>query len=297
MTGVPMVGVVGLGRMGMGLAQSLVRAGDQVHGLDADPQTVARATDLGIVITANVAEIAKCPTILLALPDGPDVIAVARALFQHAAEGTLIIDCSTVDPAVTDQLSQEAAERRVQFRDSAMAGGPADAAAGTLLFMVGCPESEFSGLERILRPIGRDVIRCGDTGAGVTLKVINNLLALSIFVADVEALLLARSANLDIETALDVLNSTGAANAAMTSLVSDQLLKREFQGAFRTSLALKDVRIAVDMAERLGVPLTTLAPTVEVFSKAVDEGYGELAAGAAGLVLEDFAGVTLADNV
>lgn len=288
------VAVVGLGRMGFGLAVSLRRAGRSVVGFDLDPGVADAAAGAGIEFVAEIDRVAACATILLALPDGPDVRMAVDQIVSRAAEGTLVIDCSTVDPAGTIALAVEAAGHGIRLRDAGMAGGPRDAEQGTLLFMVGCPEDEWDEIRALLDPIGRDVVRCGDTGAGVTLKVVNNLLALTVFLADVEALSIAKSAGLDLDVAMTVLGSTGAANAALNGLVGGQLLQREFAGAFRTALAHKDVRIAVDLAERLGVPLDTLGPTLRTFSTALDQGLGDYAAGAAGLVVERAAGIELA---
>src|SRR5690606_973486 len=111
----------------------------------------------------------------------------------------------------------------------------------------------------------RGVVRCGETGTGVTLKVVNNLLALTIFLADAEALSIAASAGLDQDITMEVLGQTGAANAALTGLVGKQLLPRQFDGAFRTALAHKDARIALELAERLGITTSTLDPTRRVY--------------------------------
>jgi len=283
------VGVVGMGLMGRGLALSLIRAGKSVSGFDANAIASESAEGAGIPQVPQLHEIARLPTIVLALPDSPDVQEVVRELLDNTKSGTLIIDCSTIDPAVTTALSAEAAASGVRFRDAGMGGGPADAAGGTLLFMVGCPQNEWREIEDFLVPISRDVVRCGDTGSGVTLKVINNLLALSVFLADVEVLLLTGKAGLELEATLKVLKSTGAANAAFDGLVARQYLPRQFDGGFRTSLARKDVAIALEVAARLGIQVPNLAPTLEIFSEAVEDGLGEMAAGAAGLVLERLA--------
>lgn len=284
------VGVVGMGLMGRGLALSLIRAGKSVSGFDAYGEASETAASAGIPQASRLDEIARLSTIVLALPDSPDVEEVVRELLATTESGTLIIDCSTIDPAVTTALAAEAAATGVRFRDAGMGGGPNNAAEGTLLFMVGCPQEEWREIEDFLAPISRAVVRCGDTGSGVTLKVINNLLALSVFLADVEVLLLAGKAGLELEPTLEVLKSTGAANAAFDGLVARQYLPRQFDGAFRTSLARKDVAIALQVAARLGIQVPNLAPTLDIFSQAVDDGLGGMAAGAAGLVLDRLAG-------
>lgn len=287
------VGVVGLGRMGSGLAISLMRSGRRVKGFDLHPESRELAASNGIELVDDVEALATESIIVLALPDGPDVSAVVERLLPCAREGTLVIDCSTIDPQFTIRLANEAANHGVRLRDAGMAGGPADAASGNLLFMVGCPVEDWEEIDAVLRPIGRDVVRCGETGTGVTLKVVNNLLALTVFLADVEALSIAAASGLDQEITLSVLKQTGASNAALGGLVERQLLAREFGGAFRTALAHKDARIALELASRSGIDCSTLGPTLTAFGDAVDSGLGDLAAGAAGLVVERRSGVTL----
>ena len=297
MTGTEKVGVVGLGRMGLGLAMSLRRTGREVVGFDLSDEARNTAADADISPVASLEKLAGSKVIVLALPDGPHVTEVVEQLLPHLASGTLIIDCSTIDPEFTIALATRAAESGVRLRDAGMAGGPADAASGNLLFMVGCPEEDWTEIQSVLGPIGRGVVRCGETGTGVTLKVVNNLLALTVFLADVEALSIAAAAGLDQDITMEVLGQTGAANAALNGLVDRQLLARSFDGAFRTSLAHKDARIALALAERLGIDPAILSPTLVTFGEAVEAGLGEMAAGAAGLIVERRAGIQLGPDV
>ena len=117
-----------MGLMGRGLAISLIRAGNNVSGFDAYPEAAESAAKADIPQVSQLHEIANLSTIVLALPDSPDVKQVVRELLNNTQPGTLIIDCSTIDPIVTTTLSEEAAAIGVRFRDAGMGGGPADAA-------------------------------------------------------------------------------------------------------------------------------------------------------------------------
>lgn len=288
------IGIIGLGQMGLGLAISQRRAGRDVIGHDVSSAARDAANREGIATVDDVDGLAGSAVTLLSLPDGPDVTAAVEQLLPGLPPGSLIIDCSTIDPDVTTGLAARAAETGVRLRDAGMAGGgPHQAATGNLMFLVGCPQEDWDEIRAILEPIGRSVVRCGDTGTGVTLKVINNLLALTVFLADTEILTIAAAAHLDQTITLDVLGQTAAGNAALTGLVGGQLLPRKFEGAFRTALAHKDARIALALAERLGINAATLAPTLSTYGEAVDAGLGDKAAGAAGLIVERRAGVKL----
>jgi len=280
--------------MGLGLAKSFIRVGHQVLGLDVNEDSISEASEAGVRPVRLASGLSGCDVIVTALPDSPDVKSALSQL--PGGKDRLVIDCSTVDPRQTLVIADHLAPKAIRLRDAAMAGGPTDAEAGSLLFLVGCPEPEFDEIRSILEPVSRGVVRCGDTGAGVTMKVVNNLLALSIFLADVEALLIAKAAGLDPRAASAILSTTGASNAPLEGLVNGQLIERRFSGAFRTSLALKDATIAAEMASRLGIPLTALASTAEILRQAVQEGFGDMAAGAAGLVLERIAGVDLSET-
>lgn len=288
------VGVVGLGRMGLGLASSLVRSGQETWGFDVIAEQRESARRAGIRVPEEIAQLGReCATVLFALPDGGDVEAAVMALLATSVPGSLLIDCSTIDPLTTRRVAELADSKGCRFADAAMGGDTRQASDGALLFMVGARESDWPDVADVLTPLAREIVYCGNIGAGVTTKLVNNALALTIFLADVEALALARAADLDVATTLSVVDQTAAHNAALTGLVKNHLLTREFDGGFRADLAHKDVRLACTLAARLGLELQTIPRTLDTLAQVLGDGLGDRNAAALGLVVEQNTGVSL----
>jgi enoyl-CoA hydratase len=289
------IGVIGFGVMGSGLATSLARSGRSVIAYDLQNSRAGEAAAIGASFAATLEDLtSSCHEILLVLPDGPDVVAVASAILTDSASGKVIIDCSTVDPDVSRSIATTAAECGAEFADAGMGGGASNAAEGSLLFMVGCEEGTWDRVLAVLSPIGRGVIHCGGPGAGVTMKAITNLLWLSNYHADVEALVFASAAGISPDIAAAVLAQTGAANRAL-GMASDQLLTDDFRSGFPVSLAHKDVRLAIATARRLGLDLISLEPTLALFDEATNSGLSSEGVASAGTVVERRHGVDLSN--
>jgi len=137
-------------------------------------------------------------------------------------------------------------------------------------------------------------VHCGGPGCGAAMKVVNNLLSQAIQAADAEALVLGAKAGLDIHTMLKVLTSTAADNAILRTRVPEQVLSGNYNAGFTARLALKDQRLAHDMATRLGVPLFTLSQTRQLLTLALAQGKGDLSVLAVTAALEEVTGVQLA---
>lgn len=289
------VGIIGFGTMGSRLASSLQRTGKMVLGYDSHDGQRKLADKLGVDFAVGIQDLAvRCDAILLVLPDAPDVVTVADELFPHAAPGTLVIDCSTIDPDVSREVARSAAAAQLEFADAGMGGGASNAADGSLLFMVGCRPSAWSRVKELLQPIGRDVVRCGEPGTGVTMKAITNLLWLANYTADVEAVAFAKTAGISPRVAAEVLMATGATNRAL-KMVADQLIADEYNPGFPVSLAYKDVNLAVAAAERIGLDLTALTPALTAYEAAMKAGLADEGVAAGGLAIEKRLGVDLSE--
>jgi 3-hydroxyisobutyrate dehydrogenase len=273
--------------MGLGLAASLVRSGRPVIGYDVMADRRGAAQTEGIDVADDMKGLARCKTFLFALPDGPDVRAAVGELLETGVQDALLIDCSTVDPETTSDLARLATESGSAFADAGMGGDPAQAAAGQLLFMVGSDAASWPRVLETLKPISRGVVRCGDVGAGVATKIINNALALTIFIADTEAVALAKAAGLEIDVVLGVLEQTAAGNVALDALLRRRLLARDLTGGFRSELALKDLNLAHELASRCNMRLESMFASRECFAEAIAMGHGHENVAAAGLVIED----------
>ncbi|HEV3382102.1 MAG TPA: NAD(P)-dependent oxidoreductase [Trebonia sp.] len=278
------LGLIGLGKMGEAMAERLLDSGSGliVHNRSAGPMD--RLGKRGATPAATPAEVAqRASVILTVLPKGEDVQSVFygdEGLLENATAGTLLMDCSTVEPALSRSLASAANERNLRFADVGVGGLPPDARAGRLNFMYGATPEDASAVEATLRPLAATCWHCGPPGSGMTTKLINNLLATVIHVADLEAVLLAERAGLDVSVFLQVLQTTLAQNRQLRDRVPAELTDQEHIPGFKIDLAYKDAVAGQALAEDLGVPLVLLSSGSVVLREARDRGFGDLSVSA-----------------
>lgn len=171
------IAFVGLGNMGLPMAKCLLAAGHELSVFDvaAAPLTEMRA--LGATTAASPAAAATlADAVVTMLPSSPHVREVYEgSIMSSARAGTLLIDCSTIDPGVSRALSSTAASRRLRMIDAPVSGGVGGAQAGTLTFMVGGAADDFEAARPLLAAMGKSIVHCGAAGSGQVAKLCNNL--------------------------------------------------------------------------------------------------------------------------
>jgi 4-hydroxybutyrate dehydrogenase/sulfolactaldehyde 3-reductase len=291
------IGLIGLGSMGRGMGGNLLKHGFPLTVFDANPDAAESLPGAMVALSPRlVAE--RSDIIITVLPDSPDVEATALGpdgIAAGARPGTLLVDCSTIAPAASLAIGEALAARGVRMIDAAMGRSSPEAQAGTLLFMVGASPEDFATIEPLLRAMGSDVFHVGPPGHGITLKLIHNLLSLTMLAASAEAMVLAGKAGLDLRRTLEVLQASTTGHGHLRGAIPNQVLTGDYTPGFRIVLGQKDMRLGRDLAARLGVPLQTLAIAGEVYTAAVGKGRGDWASGAIATVLEEIVGLRLAD--
>jgi 3-hydroxyisobutyrate dehydrogenase-like beta-hydroxyacid dehydrogenase len=291
------IGLIGLGLMGRGIGKNLLLKGYPLTVHDIDSGAVELLRKSGALVASSPSGVAKNSDIIITvLPDSPDVEAVvlgAEGVLAGARPDAILIECSTIDPHVTKRVGEAVRKAGCRMVDAAMGRFPKHAEEGKLLFMVGADPKDFETVRPILEAVGTDIFYCGGPGAGITMKMVNNLLNISLLAADLEAMVLGVKAGLDPAVILRVLTSTMANNPHLKATVQDEVLVGNFEPGFKAALALKDLGLAQNMAARLGVPLFSLAPARQLYSIALAEGKGNRSMGIIGPVLERLAGVSL----
>jgi len=293
------VGLIGLGSMGRGIGKNLIRGGFTLTVCDANLAAVEPLQMLGaegVDTPRAVAE--RSDVVVTVLPNGPDVEVVvlgAGGIVEGARPGTIVMDCSTIDPAVSASVRTALAGRGIRMVDAAMGRSSREADDGTLLFMVGAEPDDFAAVKPLLDAVGGDVFHVGPPGHGITLKLVHNLLSLTMLAASAEAMVLAGKAGLDIHRTLEVLQASTTGHGHLRATIPNQVLTGDYTPGFRTVLGQKDLRLGHNLAASLGVPLQTLAISGELFTAAVGRGRGEWASGAIVTVLEEIVGLRLAD--
>lgn len=265
------IGIVGLGRMGNGMAQSLLREGFTVFGTDIGETQRQTAKDIGVnVVTDIKALCAESSVIILSLPMAKHVQAVIKGkdgIIDHAQPKTLIIDTSTSEPEVTRALSIELDELSHQLLDCPVSGGPAGAEAGTMVMVVGGERSALERAQLYLDALSSKVVYMGKSGNGHAAKLINNLLCAAHLVTTAEAIALGTKAGLDPQDLIAGLNAGSGRSAISEVNFPRWILNQSFDSGFTMELMRKDVRLAKNMIGEMGLELPLAQQVAEIWSQ------------------------------
>jgi 3-hydroxyisobutyrate dehydrogenase len=252
------IGFVGLGIMGGGMASNLVRAGFEVCVWNRTASRAEPVVALGAAQAESPADVARQSDIVITcVSDTPDVEAVILGddgIIHGARHGMLVIDMSTISPQATRALSAKLHEAGVAMLDAPVSGGSEGAAKGTLSIMVGGAAADVERAMPAFQAMGKTITHVGDTGAGQTVKLVNQVLVVGNCLAMCEALLLAQAGGVDLQKTLDAV-APGAAGSWMLSNRGPQIIRRDWRPGFMIDLQQKDVRLVLDAADELGVPL------------------------------------------
>jgi 3-hydroxyisobutyrate dehydrogenase len=259
------VGFVGLGRMGTPMVRRLVDAGITVRGYDTVPRP--ELTEV-VTLVDEVPAVADAIVILM-LPDSNAVEAVVRGagLLDALASGTVLIDMGSSEPLRTRALAEEAAERGVTLVDAPVSGGVAGATAGTMSIMLGGPDELAGSLGPLLGVLGRPR-HVGPVGAGHALKALNNLMSATHLLASSEALLVGQRFGLDPAVMLEAVNGSSGRSVSTEVKWPNFVLPGTFDSGFAISLMLKDIRIALGLAQATGAASALATRTVELWAEA-----------------------------
>jgi 3-hydroxyisobutyrate dehydrogenase len=252
------VGFVGLGIMGQGMARNLIKAGYTVHVWNRTASKMATLVAEGAKASSSPADVAaQCDTIVICVSDTPDVEAVVlgeNGIIHGAKSGALVIDCSTISPQATRDIAAKLNEKGIHLVDAPVSGGSEGAARGTLTIMVGGTEADFQRALPVLQGMGKTITHIGEVGAGQVVKAVNQVLVVGNCLAMCEALLLAQAGGVDLQKTIDAI-SQGAAGSWMFTNRAPQIIRRDWRPGFTVALQQKDLRLVLDAADELGVPL------------------------------------------
>ncbi|MEZ2410709.1 NAD(P)-dependent oxidoreductase [Bosea sp. RCC_152_1] len=256
------IAFIGLGAMGGPMATNIVRKGIPLTVYDIAEANLERVAAAGGHRTASVAEAAKGAHIVITMLPATqhvlDVVAGKDGVLENITPGGVVMDMSTISPTGTDAVAAACSARGIRFLDAPVGRLASHAAAGKSLFMVGCDdEALFAEVKPLLDAMGDTIIRCGGTGTGIRIKIVNNFQVMSIAQITAEALVLAAKLGLDIETVKAINAGTTATNGQMQVNFATKSLVGDTQPGFTIDLAHKDVSLAMEAAHanRLGLPV------------------------------------------
>src|ERR1700760_935314 len=252
------LGFVGVGRMGGPMSERLLAAGYSLTVLDPVAANVEALVKKGAKKASSAAEVASAADIVLISLPTPDIVRNVALGENGVARGNRVrtlIDLSTTGPGVSNIVAKELTQRNISWVDSPVSGGVKGAAAGTLAVMVSCPKPAFEEIEPILKVFGKIFFTGEKPGLAQTAKLANNLMAAAALVITSEAVAMGTKAGLDPKVLIDIINASSGRNSASQDKFPRAVLPGTFDFGFATGLSYKDVRLCIDEAEAMGVPM------------------------------------------
>ena len=273
------IGFIGLGIMGESMCANIVKKhNDTVYCSDLNKEQVKKLAALGAVACENNTEVAeKADMIISMVPTSKNVSDLYHELLPYITEGMICIDMSTIDPSVSVEVSKEVKAKGAQFADAPVVKSKAAAIDGTLGVLVGCEETLYPIIEPILRYMGTTVIRMGENGKGLVMKICQNTLVGEIQNGVNETLLMALHYGISVDNFAAAV-AAGGANCAYMAAQKDKLKNEDYSVAFSFENMNKDIHICERMAADAGMDMPGMQNVKRVFEKGM----------AAGLAKEDF---------
>jgi len=280
------IGFVGLGHMGGPMAANLLKAGHAVTAFDLVPAALDAAKAAGATLAASPRAAAEgAEVVITMLPAAQHVKAVYLnddGVLAGVAKGIPLVDSSTIDPATARSIGEAAGKQGNPFADAPVSGGVVGAQAGTLTFMVGADEALFETLRPVLSGMGKNMVRCGETGTGQIAKICNNLLLGISMIGVAEAMKLGETLGIDPTKLASIVNtSTGRCWSSDTcnpypGIVETAPASRGYSGGFGADLMLKDLGLAVDAARGAKQPVFMGALAQQLYQSMSQQGLGGL---------------------
>ena len=275
------VGFIGLGGIGKPMAIGVARAGFELTVNDLREQPLKDLEQRGARIAPTAREVASASDIVLAsLPSNEaseEVALGAAGVLAGASNGDIYVELSTISPGVVRRISQEAAKAGVEVLDAPVSGGLAQRREGRLSVMVGGDAATLARARPVLEAIGERIFHVGGTGAGATVKLINNLLNAIGAVATMEALALGVKAGLSVESMKEVISESSGASRAFDGTVASIGRSSEPPPGETANMGLrtigKDIRLAVELAGDLGVPLSVGSSALQLYLAGFGHGW------------------------
>lgn len=271
------IGFIGLGIMGRGMARNILKAGFPLRVWNRTASRMDELAAEGAGPASSPGDLAfHSDIIITCVSDTSDVEQVLLGeggVIHGARPGSLVIDMSTISPQATQRIAAQLAQRHVHMLDAPVSGGSEGAARGTLSIMVGGDVAQFERALPVLQTMGKTITHLGPIGAGQTTKLVNQILVVGHALAMSEALLFAQAGGVDLRKALEAVAS-GAAGSWMLSNRGPQILARDWRPGFTIDLQQKDIRLVLQEADRLGVPLPGTALIHQLYRTLQARGLG-----------------------
>lgn len=260
------IGFIGLGIMGKPMVRNLVSAGYEVLVWNRSIQAVEEVAACGASPSDKKQIGEETDIIFTMLPNSPqvkEVILGAEGLLSHMHKGQILVDCSSINPVASQEISKILAENGIEMLDAPVSGGEPKAIDGTLSFMVGGRQEIFDKCRDILLCMGASAVRCGEVGAGNTTKLANQIIVACNIQALAEALTLAQKAGVDPELVFQAIKG-GLAGSTVMNAKAPMMIAGDNKPGFKIDLHIKDLNNALDCAHSVGAPVPMTAAVQEI---------------------------------
>lgn len=279
------IGFIGLGVMGLPMAQNLIRAGYEVRGMDSSNAQKEALVAAGGTASASVKDaVSEADVVVTMLPDMRHVREIyvrPNGIISSAKNGALLIDCSTIDVESARAVATAAERRDLLMVDAPTSGGVGAAQAGKLTFMVGGPFATFERAKIILAKMGATIVHAGRAGSGQAAKICNNMILGVSMIAVSEAFILAEKLGLDAQKMFDISSQSSGQCWSLTSYcpvpgpVPSSPANRNYQPGFTAAMMLRDLKLAQDAAMSVGAKTPLGADACKIYLQYVESGQAD----------------------
>ncbi|WP_026674437.1 NAD(P)-dependent oxidoreductase [Alkalihalobacterium bogoriense] len=270
------IGFIGLGTMGLPMTANLLQAGYETYVVSRSRPPIEQALSMGAIeMESPKTLIEQVDIVFTCLPLPASIYEVYdgdNGLIAGATSGKIIIDHSTISPALNKEVAKKIQKKEAYYLDAPVSGGPMGAKAGTLTMMCGGDEAIFQKVLPVLKVTGEYVQYVGDVGNGSVIKLINNMLVGVHTAALAEAFVMGEKAGVNPEVLLDIIRRSSGFSKSMDWSV-EAIMDRQFEQRFSVNLLHKDMGLALDLAEELKVP-TEMVKKAEAIVNQAKQTYG-----------------------
>ena len=269
------VGLIGLGNMGTAMAERLLDAGYELVVYNRTPAKAEPLREGGAVVASTPAHLVQqVDVVLTSLANDEAFEAVAEDVLSSARPGSVLVDMSTVSPAVSARVASLAEAAAVAYLRAPVSGNPTVVRAGNLSFIVSGAREALERVEPVIRAIGPTVHHVGDGEQARIVKLALNLMIAGLAQLMSEALVLGEAAGVSRADLLEVMGSS-AAGAPFVKYKTEPLLRDDFSATFTTALMEKDIDLILDAAEQAGVELPLANEMKALLRAACEAGYAD----------------------
>ena len=276
------VGFIGLGNMGMPMAQNLLKAAYEVTGFDLNVDATERLAASGGSTANSIADACKAAEVVITMLPASEQVREAYlgagGALATVEPGTLLIDSSTIDVVTAREVAQAARDKALAMVDAPVSGGVAGAEAASLTFMVGGDDAAFERARPVLETMGKTIVHAGGPGNGQAAKICNNMILGASMIVVCEAFLLAEKLGLDAQRLFDISSKSSGQCWSMTSycpvpgLVPTSPANRDYKAGFTAAMMLKDLKLAQAAARATHATTPLGAGAAAVYERFIESG-------------------------